>query len=140
MIYQITPIISPKPTDCGATCLKMLLDYYHIEADLDTLIKECKTTLIGCSAGDINRCGRKYGLDMRAYKTEAKDIFTQDRPAILWWMRRHFVVYCGMNEDGKAVIINPDSGRYCRSKETFESFYSGIELTNGEPQDLPNEI
>jgi len=43
MVYNITPITSVKPTDCGATCLKMLCDFYNIEADLQTLIEECKS-------------------------------------------------------------------------------------------------
>lgn len=137
MVYNITPITSVKPTDCGATCLKMLCDFYNIEADLQTLIEECNTRLIGCSAKDILTVGRKYGLDMRAYKETADSLYKQDRPAIIWWKWKHFCVFCGIDEDNKVVICNPDRGKYSLSKDVFESFYSGIALTNGEAQDLP---
>lgn len=48
----------------------------------------------------------------------------------------HFCVFCGLDADGKAVICNPDKGRYRVSKGIFKSFYSGVSLFNGEPQDI----
>lgn len=134
-MFDIVPVTSPKPTDCGATCLKMLCNYYGVEVDLDELVKECNTRLIGCSAKDIMVAGRNHGLQMLAYKADAEDVYNQDRPAIVWWMYAHWVVCCGLDEDGKVVICNPDKGRYRVSKGTFTSFYTGVELTNGEPND-----
>ena len=147
-MFDIKPITSLKPTDCGATCLQMLLAYYDIDVDLDTLIKDCNTGINGCTAGDIMRAGRKYGLDMKAWKdikgedqapeeasTISVDLFKQDRPSIIWWKYRHFCVLCGLDESGQVVICNPDRGRYRMSKGIFNSFYSGISLTNGIPEE-----
>jgi len=131
-MFDITPITSPKPTDCGATCLKMLLSYYGQDIPLGTLAKECNTRLIGCKAEDIKRVGNAHGLDIKYYRTDVDGIITSDRPAIIWWMYNHFVVFCGINNEGKIVICNPDRGRYRVSKGVFKSFYSGIALTNGE--------
>lgn len=136
-MFDVTPVTSPKPTDCGATCLKMLLAYYGQDVDLDELAKKCNTRVIGCTAKDINVVGREYGLDMRAYKEDAESLMKQDRPAIIWWKYAHFVVFCGLDESGKVVICNPDIGRYRMSKETFACFFTEIALCNGEPQDLP---
>lgn len=135
-MYDINPITSPKQTDCGPTCLKMLLDYYGQVIPLDQLIKECNTRLIGCSAKDILRVGKAHDLDMIAYQMDADELIKQDRPAIIWWMYNHFVVFAGMDEDGKAVICNPDRGRYRVSKGTLKSFYTRVALFNGEPHDL----
>ena len=67
-MFDVIPVTSVKPTDCGATCLKMLLAYYGTDVDLDKLIRECNTRLIGCSAGDLLRVGRAHGLaDMKAF-------------------------------------------------------------------------
>ena len=154
-MFDVTPLVSPMPTDCGATCLKMLISYYNPEddTDLDTLIKECHTSINGCTGRDLMEAGRKHGLDMMAWGEEKArklinvpedenrkkldfGIFDYDRPAIVWWKFNHFCVYCGLNDHGKVVICNPDRGRYSISKSLFNAFYSGVDFTNGEPQKL----
>lgn len=140
-MFDITPVVSPRPTDCGATCLKMLLSYYGIEADLDALVKECNTRIVGCSGKDICTAARAHGLtDMAAWKSDAADVLTIDRPAIIWWMYAHWVVYGGLDENGKVVVYNPDKGRYRIAKDTFASFYTGVALSNGMPEDLPEAV
>ena len=136
-MFDVKLITSPKQVDCGPTCLKMLLAYYGQEVELDTLIEECNTRLIGCTAKDVLRVGRDHGLDMHVYKEDAEDLIRQDRPAIIWWLYSHFCVFCGLNDEGRVVICNPDLGRYSMTPNTFASFYCGIALTNGEPHDLP---
>lgn len=138
-MFDVKPITSRKETDCGPTCLKMLLNYYGLEdVPLDQLIEECNVGITGCTAKDVMRAGRLHGLDMKAYKCEAEDILTSDRPSIVWWMYNHFVVYSGIDEEtGKVVICNPDKGRYRISKGTFASFYTGVAVCNGEMEDLP---
>ena len=135
-MYDVKPITSDRPTDCGATCLKMLLDYYGIDVPLDQLIKDCNTRLIGCTAADVLRAGRLHGVEMHAYKTDLDGILKVDRPAIIWWKRKHFCVLCGVDEGGNIVIINPDRGRYRMSKSLFNCWYSGISLFIGEPVDV----
>lgn len=136
-MFDITPITSPNPTDCGATCMKMLLAYYGEEAELEDLIKECNTRIIGCTAKDLLRVGRDHGLDMKVFKMDAEELVRQDRPSIIWWKYSHFVVLCGQDDEGKVVICNPDLGRYRVSFATFASFFTEICLFNGEPSDLP---
>ena len=136
-MFDVIPFTSPKQCDCGATCMKMLLGYYGIDVPLDELIEECNTRLIGCSAGDLKRCGEKHGLDMIAYQMDADEVMTQDRPSIVWWKYGHWCVCCGLNEDGDVVICNPDRGRYHMSKNVFRSFYTRVALFNGEPAGIP---
>lgn len=139
MIYDVKPIVSPKKYDCAPTCLQMLLDYYGVSEELDILTKKCNVGLAGCTAADVNRVGREYGLDMRAYKMDAEELIRQDRPGIIWWNFFHFCIFCGLDDDGKVVICNPDRGKYRHSVDSFKSFYSGIAIFNGDPQDLPEE-
>ena len=136
-MFDIKPVTSDKPTDCGATCLKMLLSYYDQDVDLDQLIEECSTKITGCTAKDLMVAGRLHGLDMRAFNTDIEGILEADRPAIIWWKYGHWVVFCGLDDDGKVVICNPDRGRYPMSKGIFKMFYTDIALFNGEPQDMP---
>ena len=136
-MFDVIPVTSPNPTDCGATCMKMLLAYYGEDVPLDDLIKECNTRIIGCTAKDLLRVGRAHSLDMKAYKMDAEELVRQDRPSIIWWKYSHFVVLCGQDDEGKIVICNPDLGRYRMSFATFASFFTEICLFNGEPRDLP---
>lgn len=135
-MYDIEPITSGKMTDCGPTCLKMLLAYYGIEVDLDTLIEECRTGIAGCTARDLKRVGNEHGLDMCPYKIDAETLLAMDRPSIIWWKYDHWCICCG-EDNGQAVIINPDRGRYHMSKGSFASFYTEVALFNGEPVELP---
>lgn len=138
-MFDVEVITSLKPTDCGATCLQMLLKYYGIESDLDTLIEETKTGIIGCTMADLGKVGRKYGLDTKYYQTDAEDVATFDRPSIIWWKYNHYCICCGLDEDGKVVIINPDCGMYRMSMGTFASFFTDYVMTNGEPASEPSE-
>lgn len=136
-MFDVIPVTSPLPTDCGPTCLKMLLSYYGTEVDLDQLIEECRTRFVGCSAADIKRAGNAHGLDVRVYKMDVDETIRQDRPSIVWWKFNHWVVCCGQDNDGNVVICNPDRGRYRMSQGLFKAFYSGVAIYNGDPKDLP---
>jgi ABC-type bacteriocin/lantibiotic exporter with double-glycine peptidase domain len=136
-MFDVLPVTSPNPTDCGATCMKMLLAYYGEDVPLENLIKECNTRIIGCTGKDLMRVGRAHGLDMHAYKMDAEELVRQDRPSIIWWKYSHFVVLCGQDDEGRIVICNPDIGRYRMSFSTFASFFTENCFFNGEPHDLP---
>lgn len=136
-MFDVKPITSKIEVDCGATCLQMLLAYYGIDVALQTLIDECGTNAVGCSAGGIKKAGDKYGLNIKAYSMSSEELIRQDRPAIIHWKGNHFCVFCGVNEEGKVVICNPDRGRFGLPVKSFERFYCGVSLWNGEPHDLP---
>ena len=138
-MFDVEPITSERATDCGATCLKMLLDYYGIEVDINQLIIDCNTRLIGCTAKDVMVAGRLHGMDMHAYKTDVDGILNVDRPAIIFWKKKHFCVFCGIDDDGSIVIANPDRGRYRMSKSLFKAWYSNIALFNGVPEDVDGQ-
>lgn len=136
MVFDVKPRTSPKKFDCGATCLMMLLDYYGTTVDLDILTEELNTRIVGCSAGDLLRVGKKHGLDMMAWQESAGDVLKQDRPSIVWWKYCHWIIVCGVDDGGKVVICNPDKGRYRLSVANFTAMYTGVCLTNGEPGEL----
>jgi ATP-binding cassette subfamily B protein len=141
-MFDVQPITSPKQLDCGPTCLQMLLAYYGVEVDLDTLIKECNVTVAGCTGADLLRAGRLHGLDMQCWSMDADELVRQDRPAIVNWRCNHWCVFCGRDEDGRVSVCNPDRGRYRMSEGTFASLFSGladhpgqgVAITNGEPK------
>lgn len=138
-MFDIKPITSPIQLDCGPTCLQMLLSYYGIESKLEDLNNKCNIDLIGCTAKDLQKIGNEYGLDIKAYEMSMEELLEQDRPAIIWWKRNHFCIFCGLDEDNRIMIINPDRGLYAIPKPTFKTYYSGVSLFNGEPKTIEKE-
>lgn len=134
-MYDVKPITTEHPRACGPACLKMLLDYYGQNVELEQLIQECNVGIAGCGAKDLKRVGNAHGLDITYWKMDAEGILAADRPAILWWRFQHFVVFCGLNDKGEPVICNPASGRFPVSLDTFARAFSGIVLCNGTPED-----
>lgn len=142
-MYEIKPITSDKPLDCGPTALKMLLAYYGVDVDLETLTKECGVTLAGCTAADLMRVGRIHGLDMQCYSMDADELVRQDRPGIVYWRNNHWIVFCGRESDGRVWIANPDRGMFRMDVETFAAIATGLDshpgqvvsIWNGEPHD-----
>ena len=135
-MYDVIPVTTKHSTACGPACLKMLLAYYGVNVDLDTLIDECGVRVNGCTGADLLRVGRAHGLDMTAWRMGANELIQQYRPAIVWWKYAHWVVFCGLNEQGEAVICNPSIGRFPIDTESFSKFYTGVSLWNGTPQSL----
>lgn len=136
-MYDVTLVTSKTAVDCGPACMKMLLGYYGTDVPLDELIEECNTRIGGCTGKDMLRVGRNHGLDMTAFKMDASELIRQDRPGICWWCYNHWIVMCGMDDNGNVVIANPSRGRYGIDAESFSKLYTGIALFNGNPETLP---
>ena len=143
-MYDVIPVTSPKPLDCGPTCLKMLLSYYGTDVPLEALAEECGLTLAGCTATDLMRVGRAHGLDMQCFSMDADELARQDRPAIVHWRNNHWVVFAGTEDDGRVWVCNPDRGRFRMDPETFAALATGLDsypgqviaIFNGDPVDL----
>lgn len=142
-MFGIDLITTKHETACGPACLKMLLDFYGIDVDLDTLIEECGVTVNGCTAADLKRVAITHGLtDTSLWQEPPSEVLTQDRPGIVWWRYNHFVVYGGLNDKGEPVLFNPMRGQYAIDAGTFEVLASGLQagtcvvLTNGKPLDV----
>ena len=135
-MFGVNVVVSPQKTDCGPTCLNMLLSYYGIASDVNALSKECGISVSGVTMAALKRAGEARGLDMRAYDMDAEYLASRDRPAIIWWRYKHFCIFDGLDESGKVVFINPDSGRMRLGLESFSRLYAGKALFAGEPQEL----
>ena len=150
-MFDVKATTSRAATNCGAACMVSFLAYYGIEKTIDEMRKELNTTISGCSGKDLRVCGGKYGLDMIVWgegeEWEGKgtglacdvDILDQDRPAICLWKYNHWIIFCGMDDNGKVVIMNPSRGRYSISQSLFRAFFSNVSVTNGIPERMPEE-
>ena len=146
-MYDVKSTTSKRSTDCGACCMVSFLDFYGEEITLEQAIEECNVKISGSSAGDLSKCGKEHGLDMRVwaenwagFKGDASEdvtdaeVYDLDRPAICWWKRNHWIICCGRDETGKVIIMNPSRGRYGLRESMFKMLYSGVFITDGVPK------
>lgn len=133
-MYDVKPTTITKGNTCGAACMVSFLDYYDVKVTLEEMIKECNVTIAGSTGKTLMQVARNHGLtEMKAFKMDAEEVAVQDRPSICWWKYNHWVICCGIDEDGKVVVCNPSRGRYGMSMALFKAFYSGVALFSGEP-------
>ena len=136
-MFDVNPVTTSRTTACGPACLNMLLAFCGVDVALDQLIRECGVGVAGATAGDLKRCAALHGVELLAYRMPADELIKIDRPAIIWWKYQHFCVFCGLDGAGNVVICNPGRGRYGIDRGSFAALYTGVALTNGEPEDLP---
>ena len=138
---------SASSADCGAACMVSLLKYYGIETTLEDMTKECRVTVNGCNGRNLVETAKAHGLKMYGWKELAADevpkqdtividvpVAQEDRPSIVWWKYNHFLICCGMTDDGRVLLVNPARGKYTVSKKLFNSYYSGVSFTIGIPE------
>ena len=110
-MYAKTPTVYQlEATECGAASLSMILAYYGKHLPLEQLRIETGVSRDGCSAGNIMRAAKKYGMECHGYRKEPDALRTQKMPCIIHWNFNHFVVLEGFK--GRHAYINdPAVGR-----------------------------
>jgi ATP-binding cassette subfamily B protein len=119
-------------TDCGLTCLAMVLAYhgrFRRQSELEPLLPGGRD---GQSALALLDAARLEGLDGRGLKPSIAALRTLAPAAILHWDRRHFVVLEGVvaRRSGAAryTIVDPARGRRRLSAEEMAQHFSGVAL------------
>ena len=94
-----TPLVLQiEATECGAACLASVLRHFGCWVSLEEMREACAVSRDGCSAADIARAARQYGLETTGWKQEVGDLPGLSLPVILFWEFRHFVVLEGYRE------------------------------------------
>lgn len=113
-----------NPSTCGATCLKMVLDYYKIRKSEKELVRLAHTSRrYGTKAQDIVRVGNIFGLNGFVKEfSNIKDInkyISKDIPVIINW-------FSGW-EGHYSVAFDIDKNNiYFKDPETAESVKMSI--------------
>ena len=128
-MYAKTPTVYQlEATECGAASLSMILAYYGKHLPLEQLRIETGVSRDGCSAGNIMRAAKKYGMECHGYRKEPDALRTQKMPCIIHWNFNHFVVLEGFK--GRHAYINdPAVGRRKLTPEELDESFTGIVLT-----------
>ena len=123
-----TPVMLQfEATECGAVCLGIVLAHFGRWVPQNELREACGVTRDGCSAGDIVRAGRRYGLRVTGWRREPEDLRNLRLPAILFWQFSHFVVLERVGR-GRYYINDPAVGHRVLSAEALDYAFTGVVL------------
>ena len=110
--------------DCGPSCLAMILQYYGVNMDIDSLRFQCGIGKSGVSLGAISRVSEKIGFRSSGGMVSLHYLINDVKfPCIAHWNQNHFVVvYKALKKrNGKLCIsvADPMSGLISYNEEEF---------------------
>ena len=129
-----TPLVfQMEATECGAACLAAVLRHFGHWVSLEEMRAACDVGRDGCSAADIVRAARQYGLQATGWRQDLEDLPGLSLPAILFWEFRHFVVLERIGRRGYH-LNDPSRGRCVVDRDGFDRGFTGValELAPGE--------
>lgn len=126
--YKKTPSIQQvQQNECGAASLGIILANLGKWVSINELRQACGISRDGCTALDIQRAAKKYGLATKGMKYAAKYLHAVKLPAIIFWKFEHFCVLEGLR--GEDFLINdPVDGHQRIPRDQFIKSYTGIVL------------
>ena len=109
MIQEIEFVSQRCSYDCGPSVMKMIADYYGLDYSVSELIGLCKTTTIGTSILNLQRCAKEIGLRTFSTKCQLSDLQMVPLPAIALLNSNHYVVISEINYN-HIRILDPRQG------------------------------
>lgn len=125
---KIAFIAQYTATDCGPTCLSMVLAFFGREVRIDELRVAMGCGRDGTSAFSIVDTARLYGLRARGVKIDLLDLVRVKRPAVLHWGFDHFVVFDHLTQDGVLHIVDPAHGEREVSVDEASRYFTGVAI------------
>lgn len=127
-VAKVPMVMQLENLECGAACLAMVLAYYNRWVPLEQVRVDCGVSRDGSKAKNILLAGKKYGLEVSAYRMSPKALRENGAfPCIIHWNMNHFVVLCGFR--GRYLYLNdPARGVVKVTEEEFDTSFTGIVL------------
>lgn len=126
-IAKVPVIMQMEAVECGAASLCMILAYHGKWLPLEQVRGDCGVSRDGCSAKNMVKAAKAYGLDAKGIRMEPAALRDIEFPVILHWNFNHFVVLNGFKKD-RAVLNDPARGIVEVSMEEFDKSFTGIVL------------
>jgi ATP-binding cassette subfamily B protein len=110
-------------SDCGATCLKIILKYYNKKSSLGQLRDLCETTRAGVSVGDLVNAANKLRFETVSLLCTSQWLIENAvLPCIIHWKQDHFVVLYKIT-DKYFYISDPAFGKIRLKHDVFANWW-----------------
>jgi ATP-binding cassette subfamily B protein RaxB len=120
-------LLQTEITECGLTCLAMVLNYHGHKINLNKLREKHNVSQHGTTLLDLMGLAEKLNLGSRPVKLGLDSMSAIQCPAILHWNMDHFVVLKKVTVKG-LFIHDPSSGLRMVTFEQADSQFTGIAL------------
>ncbi|HEY9063008.1 MAG TPA: peptidase domain-containing ABC transporter [Pseudobacteroides sp.] len=130
---KVPYVESLQLTECGLSCVCMILRYYKSYETLQELRSYLDIGRDGSTLKQLNGLLQKLNFDTKLYKSPAEGLSQIKLPAILFWENSHFVILEKINSR-YAYVVDPAYGRRKFELDEFKALYSEYALA-GHPNE-----
>lgn len=107
---------------CGATCLKMICQYYGKDYSIATLTQLCPATKEGVSLLGLSKASQKIGLKSIGGYSSIDSLKDITNPCIIHWNQEHFVILYKVRNN-RFYIADPSKGKVSYSSDEFKKHW-----------------
>jgi ATP-binding cassette subfamily B protein RaxB len=118
-------ILQSEASECGLTCLAMILGSHGRPGDLRSLREAFSTSSRGVSLRRLVDIGRHVGLAARPLRVELEYVPQLRLPCVIHWGLLHYVVLVAIKRD-TYILHDPAVGRRAVGPSEFARLFTGI--------------
>ncbi|WP_052055231.1 ABC transporter transmembrane domain-containing protein [Myxosarcina sp. GI1] len=127
-LWRNYPFIEQQSSsDCGATCLAMISQYWGKRFGINFLRELIGTGRVGASLKSLAKAAESLGYHARPVRASLSRIIEQKNPWIAHWEGDHYIVVYRVKGD-RILVADPAKGKYQLSRQDFLAFWTGYAL------------
>jgi ATP-binding cassette subfamily B protein len=127
-LWRAYPFIEQQSSsDCGATCLAMISQYWGKRFGINFLRELIGTGLSGASLKNLAKAAESLGYHARPVRASLSRIAEQKNPWIAHWQGDHYVVVYQVKGD-RILVADPAQGKSQLSRQEFLQGWTGYAL------------
>lgn len=121
-------VLQDGAKDCGAACLRSIIQYYGGNVTLERLIELTKTTKEGTTFYNLKEASEEIGLATRSYRVDDIEKIKEINIPFICQITKnnytHFIVVYKI-KDNKLLIMDPSIGRQSIDIFDFNNIWTG---------------
>lgn len=122
-----------QQTECGASCLAMVMHYYKSSISMYDLRESLGSGRDGTSLYQLKKTAEQLHFTTKCYRSDLSFLETLQLPAIITWDEHHYVVLERIKQkkdssEKKYTVLDPAVGRKQLNTDLFMSHFNGYVL------------